>query len=425
MKYKKTTLPSGLRILTIPMKDNPTVTFAVATRTGAFDEDARTNGIAHFLEHLCFKGTKKRPTHKDISGELDSVGAANNAFTGKEQTMYYAKADTKHFEKIADVISDIFLNSVFPEKEMEKERGVIMGEIDMYEDDPRDKVWDVLMTLMYGDQPAGWSTLGPKKNIRAFTRQDFIDFRSTHYKPSNTLVVIAGGVSEKRMLAFTRKAFAEYKEGPVPTKKPTQELQVKAQMEILEKKTDQVHLVLGFRAFGMKDEDRYALRMLRNVLSGGMSSRLFTRIREEMGAGYYVSANFNLYDHHGYFAVSTGTESRRVVEVLDAILDELKKLVTKPVPATELKKVKDWMKGKRAMTLETSDDVADFFGDQELFFGEIKSLADYERIYSRITSRDIMRVAKRVLRPEVMNLAIVGKDVDTIAVERSLSTFKV
>jgi predicted Zn-dependent peptidase len=372
---------------------------------------------------MCFKGTKKRPTPRDISGELDSVGAANNAFTGKERTVYYAKADAKHFEKIADVISDIFLNSTFPEKEMEKERGVIMGEIDMYEDDPRDKVWDVLMELMYGNQPAGWSTLGPKKNIKSFTRRDFIEFRSQHYKPSNTVVVIAGGISEKRMLDFTRKAFAGYKKAFSPTKKPTKESQTKPQMKILNKKTDQAHIVLGFRAFDMKDGDRYSLRMMRNVLSGGMSSRLFTRIREEMGAGYYISAGFNLHDHHGYFTVSTGTEPGRVVEVVGAILDELKKIKQKPVPNNELKKVKNWMKGKQAMSLETSDDVADFFGDQELFFEEIKSIEDYEKIYSRITSRDIIRVAKRVIRPETMNLAIVGKNIDESSLNELLISF--
>ncbi len=306
---------------------------------------------------------------------------------------------------------------------MEKERGVIMGEIDMYEDDPQSKVWDVLMELMYGDQPAGWSTLGPKKNIKAFTRQDFIDFRRSHYHPDNTLVVIAGGVPEKRMLQFARKTFGSLRGDLVPEKHKTHEAQTVPAIKIEERTTDQAHLILGFRAFHMYDEDRYALRLARNVLSGGMSSRLFTRIREEMGAGYYISANFHLYDHHGYFTVSTGTEPKRANEVLCAILDELKKISTKPVPSKELRKVKDWMRGKRAMMLETSDDVADFFGDQELMYGSIKSLDEYEKIYDNITARDIQKVMRRICVPERMNLAVVGKGIDRGPLEKTLQSF--
>jgi predicted Zn-dependent peptidase len=413
MKYLKTILPNGLRVITVPLKDNPTVTFGVYIRAGSLNETKETSGLAHFLEHMCFKGTTKRPTANSISLELDSIGASYNASTGRDCTIYYAKADAEHFEKIADVISDIALNSTFPEKEMEKEKGVILGEIAMYEDEPQEKVWEILNTLMYGDQPAGWEIIGTKENVQSFNRNDIKTFCEKYYKTKNMVVAIAGGIEEEKAIEVVNKLFSSQTMGEYSPALKTVETQKTPQLKILDKKTDQAHLVLSFRAFNRFDKDLYVFWVMRTILRGGMSSRLFVKLREEMGAGYYVGAGYSLHDTYGSFTLNTGTDPKKVLEVLEAILNEVRRLKTEKVGDEELKKVKDYIRGKRAMSLETSDDVADFFAEQEIISGEIKTQDDYEKILAGVTSEDIMRVANRVFVNEGMNLAMVASGQDT------------
>ena len=196
MEYKKTILKNGLRVITVPMKDNPTVTVLVLVETGSKYETKAKNGISHFLEHMCFKGTAKRPTAQAISSELDGLGSSYNAFTSQEYTGYYAKSSANHFKKIFDVVSDIYLNSAFPAAEIEKEKGVIVEEINMYEDMPHRHVHDLFASLLYGDTPAGWNIAGTRDNVRAMKREDFVQYHQAHYVPKATTVIIAGKVSE-------------------------------------------------------------------------------------------------------------------------------------------------------------------------------------------------------------------------------------
>ena len=209
MKFSKKVFKNGLRVITVPMRDNPTITVLVLVEAGSKYEEKKVNGISHFLEHMCFKGTTKRSKAIDISKELDALGSQYNAFTAQEYTGYYAKSDAKHFKKIFDIVSDIYLNSTFPEAEMQREKGVIIEEINMYEDLPQRHVQDLMMKLLYGDQPAGWNIAGEKKNILNMKRDDFINYHQKHYLPEATALIVAGEITEKQVMSEVNKIFGK------------------------------------------------------------------------------------------------------------------------------------------------------------------------------------------------------------------------
>jgi predicted Zn-dependent peptidase len=422
MHIIKKVLPNGVRIICAPMPGNPTATYMVMVRSGAFNEVAETSGISHFLEHMSFKGTTKRPSQKDMALFLDSIGASYNAWTGKEQTAYFAKADTRHFDAIADVISDIYLEPLLPEAEIEKERGVITGEIDMYEDEPQEKVWDALIRLMYGDkQPAGWETLGPKENVKRFTRDDFLMHRALHCKAENTIVVIAGGMDVDRAFSIAEASFSKLPSGAIPERLSVIEEGIGGHVSFVERDIDQAHIAVGFRAIHKFNEDRYTVSIIRNILSGGMSSRLWQSLREERGSGYYLGANTVLHDTHGRFHLFTGTESARVPEIVGVLLNETKKLACERVSDAELKKVKDFITGRRAMSLETSDDVADFIGGQEIEYGVIHTPEEVMERIIAVTPEDILRVSQYIFAPGRAYVAIVGKNINEDAVRVTLA----
>jgi predicted Zn-dependent peptidase len=408
MKAKKTILKNGLRVITIPMKESPTVTALVLVETGSKYETKDINGLSHFLEHMCFKGTIKRPSAKIISTELDEMGAQYNAFTGQEYTGYYAKSDAKHFKKIFDVVSDIYLNSTFPEAEMQKEKGVIIEEINMYEDLPMRHVQDMIMEVMYGDQPAGWNIAGPIDNIKKMKRDDFVKYKREHYVPKATTVVIAGGVSEKDMMTAINKAFGELKPQKKFGKFKTIEKQLAPHAKIKHKATDQTHFVLGFRAVDVFDKKNVALSMLAGVLGAGMSSRLFHKLREEMGVCYYVRANTDPYTDHGIFQISSGVDNKRVKEVITAILVECEKLKTELVPEKELAKVKEMFIAGMKMGLEATDDVANFYGGQEVMVGKIQTADEKAEKIKAVTAKQIQSMAREIFQNNKLNLALIG-----------------
>jgi len=290
MSFTKKKLKNGLRIITVPMSSSLTTTVLVLTQTGSKYENKRINGISHFLEHMCFKGTTRRPSAKIITTELDNLGARSNAFTGHEYTGYYAQAEPRHFSTMLDIVSDIFLNSTFPKTEIDKERGVIIGEIDMYEDTPQDLVGDLMTDLLYGDQPAGWKILGTKKNIKKMKRKDFIDYKRKNYVASSTIVVVAGKFNEKSVRKKIIHAFRGILATKKAGKKKIVEMQTRPRSLVHFKETSQTHFILGLRGFSIHDPRTSAAKVLAGVLGAGMSSRLFQRVRDSMGAGYYVGA---------------------------------------------------------------------------------------------------------------------------------------
>src|SRR3989338_3035441 len=421
MKYKKHTLPNGLRVIFAPAKGNPAVMVLVMVETGSNYETKAENGLSHFLEHMCFKGTTMRPKAKDISKELDSLGAQNNAFTGDEYTGYYAKAAKKHFAKLFEIISDLYLNPTLPAADLEKERGVILEEIAMYEDLPQRYVWQVLEGLMYGDTPAGRPILGPRENIKKFTRQDFVDYRNAHYVAPKTIVVVAGDVSETSVLKETRKHFKDIPKGKKVSKLPVKERQSHPGLEIHKKKTDQCHMVMAFRTYGANDKRSPAATVLAEILGKGMSSRLFTRLRDEMGACYYVRAWSDEYTDHGIFTISTGINVSRTKEVLKVLLEECNNLVKTPVSEMELQKAKEHNIGHLYMNLETTDSIAEFYAGQEVSAKKLKKPAELEKEVRKVTPKDIQKVAKDIFKNNKLNLAIVGDISDQKSIKKVLT----
>lgn len=408
MKITKKTFPNGLRLIMVPMKESPTVTALVMVETGSKYETKNENGLSHFLEHMCFKGTEKRPRSIDISHELDALGADNNAFTSYEYTGYYAKAHPKHVEKILDVVADLYLNPQFPSAELEKEKGVILEEMNMYEDLPQRKVQEIFTELLYGDQPAGWTILGRKEVIKNARPKDFINYRKKHYTAQATAVVIAGDFNPADI---TRKAAALFKTIPTTpksSKKKVIERQSKPQIKIQFKKTDQAHLVLGFRTFPVSDPRSAVLHVLSAVLGSGMSSRLFQKIREELGVAYYVRSSVDELTDHGFFTISTGIDTKRVDEVVKEILNLCKDLKVNKVPDIELQKSKESLLGSFAMGLESSDAVATFVADQEILRRKIEVPAEIEKKIRKVTADDILKLANQIFTDKNLNLAIVG-----------------
>ena len=350
----------------------------------------------------------KRPRAIDISKELDSIGSQYNAFTAQEYTGYYAKSDAKHFKKIFDVVSDIYLNSTFPEAEMQKEKGVIIEEINMYEDLPMRHVQDMMMELLYGDQPAGWNIAGEKKNITGMKRDDFINYKKKHYLPEATTLVVAGKVSEKDVMKEAEKIFGKILRGKKENKKKTIEHQRKPEVLVKWKETDQTHFVLGVRTYDLFNKKNNVLSVLGGVLGGGMSSRLFQKLREEMGVGYYVRAYNDAYTDHGFFQISAGVDNKRIEEVINAVLEECRKLKQEPVSEEELNKVKECLIGNMKLSLESSDDIANFFGGQELLKKEIKQAEEKAKEIRKVTAKEIQKLARDIFKNEKLNLALIG-----------------
>jgi len=421
MNFKKTTLPNRLRIITIPTKGNPSVMVLVVVETGSNYETKAQNGLSHFLEHMCFKSTTKRPKASLIAKELDELGAQNNAFTGNELTGYYAKAAKRHFPKLFEIISDLYLNPTLPREDLEKERGVILEEISMYEDLPQRKVWEVLSKLMYGDAPAGRPILGPRENIKRFTRKDFVDYRLKHYVASKTIVIVAGDVSEQAVLREVKKHFKDIPRHKRLSKPSVIEKQKLPGLLIQKKKTDQTHMVMAFRTHGASDKRIPAITVLTEILGKGMSSRLFTKLRDEMGACYYVRASHDELTDHGVFTISTGINVSRTKEVLKVLLEECNKLVRTSVSETELQKAKEHNIGHLYMNLETTDSIAEFYAGQEVSAHKLERPQELEKAIRKITAADVMKVAKEIFRDDKLNLAIVGDISDQKSIKKVLT----
>ena len=406
--FKKTILENGLRVITIEKPDSLASTVLVLVEAGSAYEQKEINGISHFLEHMCFKGTIKRPEALQISSELDGIGSEYNAFTGQESTGYFAKAQNKHLDKILDVVSDLYLNPVFDPKEIDKERGVIIEEINMYEDTPSRRVQELFSQLLYGDQPAGWDVAGQKEVIQKITREDFLKYRGEHYVPEATVVIVVGDIKEDEVLKKIQSYFSGMPESKKKGKAKTTEAQTKPEILVKHKQSDQTHVVVGVRGYNLFDERRFALQVLSDILGGGMSSRLFQKVRNELGAAYYVHSSADLYLDHGYLEASAGVDHKKTKEVISAILGEFKRLTTERVSAEELQRVKDHLSGGIVLGLETSDSLAGFYGGQEVV---VKSILTPEEIISKIqavTAEEIMQVAQDIFKNEKLNLALIG-----------------
>jgi predicted Zn-dependent peptidase len=417
MQYQKTLLSNGLRIITVPMKSTQTVTVIIMVGVGSRYENEKEAGISHFLEHMFFKGTEKRPTFHDISGELDAIGGEFNAFTAKDKTGYYAKVDAKHASVALDVISDIFLNSKLDSAEIEKEKGTIIQEINMYEDTPRAQVGDVFENLLFQKSSLGREVIGSKKTVQSFKRGDFIKYKQKLYTPGNTVICVAGNFNEGKIIRDIKKLFTNLKKSKKAGFGKVMARQKSPQIKIKTKKTDQTHFILGSRAYDQDHRDRFALGLLSIILGGNTSSRLFVEIREKRGLAYGVHTDVETYQDCGYLATQSGVDHGKLAETIKIILKEYKKIANEKVSDQELKKAKDYIKGKSVMGFEASDEVAIFFIDQETRKGKIMALSEIFRKIDKVTKDDILRVAKDIFQNKKLNLAIIGphKDKNSLA----------
>lgn len=402
------TFDSGLRLVTIPMPATRTATVLVLVGTGSKYETREINGISHFLEHMMFKGTTKRPEKLEIARELDSIGANYNAFTGKEYTGYYAKASAQKLDTILDVVFDIFLNSKLAEEDIEVEKGVIVEEINMYRDMPQRYVDDLFEKLLYGDQPAGWEIAGEKEIVTKLRRKDFVDYFNSHYIAGNTVVVVAGNVDPDDVKNKTEQHFKNIRTGSKFTKALVVEKQDQPRSLIHYKKTDQTHFYLGCRSIDMFDKRKYALGLLGVVLGGGMSSRLFQEVRDKRGLAYYVGAGNQSYTDSGFFSVRAGVNNDKTFEAIEVILAELRKVRDYGVTAEELQRAKDNLDGSMALGLEHSEAVAEAYAEPVLF--ENKVLTPEEEIgkIKVVTLDEVKAVARDILDNKKLNLALIG-----------------
>ena len=422
MNYKKTTLKNGLRIITVPMKSTQTVTVMVMVGVGSRYEAEEEAGISHFLEHMFFKGTKKRPTTLAISEELDSIGGEFNAFTRKDKTGYYAKVDAKHIGTALDVVSDIYLNSKIEGKEIEKEKGTIIQEVNMYEDMPMRMAGYAFENLLYAKNSLGRDELGYKKTVASFKRKDFLDYMKRFYVANDTVVCVAGRFNEKKAIGQIRECFGKMKKGKKPSFEKVSGKQNKPSIKLKFKKTDQTHLVLGVRAYHEEHKDRFTLGLLAVILGGNMSSRLFAEIREKRGLAYGISTGVESYRDCGYIATQTGIEHAKLEETIKVILKEYKKITVNKVAEKELQMAKDFIKGKSIMGMEESNEVAMFFIDQEIRKRKIMTLEEFFAKIDKVTVNDILRVAKDVFKPEKLNLAVIGPQKDGKKIAKLLET---
>lgn len=417
MHYQKHTLKNGLRIIIAPMKETQTATVLIMTGVGSRYESKRENGLAHFLEHMFFKGTKRRPTAIDISRELDGLGAEYNAYTAKDRTAYYAKVEARHWDSALDIVSDLFLNAIIDQAEIDREKGTILQELNMYEDTPVRHIGDLWESHLYGDHPLGREIIGTKENLRAFKRADFLKYLRRGYVAENVVVGVAGNVDPKKVLAAVKRHFADIRTGNKPAFSSIHDRQDRPGIFVQKKKTDQTHLLLGARAYSLGHPDRYALSVLATLLGGGMSSRLFVAVRERRGLAYRVTTSIENYHDVGYLATQSGVEHPNLLETLSVILGEYRRIASELVEEAELTKAKEHMKGGIALAFEGSDDIIEYLVTQETLREKITLPREVAAKIDAVTAQDVLRVAQDIFQNKKLNLAVIGPHVSRAKLE--------
>jgi predicted Zn-dependent peptidase len=417
--YKKQILKNGVRLLTIPQTGAKTFAILVMVKTGSGHEGRKQNGISHFVEHMLFKGTKKRPTTLAISSALDIIGGEFNAFTSKEYTGYYAKVAARHAREAIDVISDMLLHSKFNEQEIERERGVIIEELNMYENNPLIHIDNLFESCLYGDTPAGWETIGTRENINAFQRSDFLDYVASQYRGKHIVVGLAGVVPEA-VIAFTRREFAKLPAGQGSDVFQFSGTQNGPEIKIKQQAGGQVNTSVGFRAFGYNHDDYYAAKLLAIILGGSMSSRLFIAVRERAGLAYQVHTQMEGYAYDGYLTTTIGTSADKLEQALQVTLQEYTRIARTPVTSKELRKAKEYLKGRTTIDLEESENINTWYVRQELLQTKVIAPETFFAKIDALTPRDILRAAKGIVSSIGLNLAAIGSGIDEKALKKVL-----
>jgi predicted Zn-dependent peptidase len=414
-------LDNGLRILTAPMESAQSVTCAIMLAAGSRYETAETNGIAHFAEHMFFKGTERRPTARDISKEIDAIGGEFNAFTGKEYTGYYVRCAAESRDIALDVLVDMLRNSKFDPEEIDREKGVIIEEMNMYYDTPRDFISGVYEELLYGDQPLGWDIIGRKETVRGATHDTFHSYVDHWYKPSRMVVGIGGNLGQG-----LHDRIAELL-GDVPQADTGEPAPVQispngtAQVKVHTKSSDQAHICLGVHSYPLEHPDRYVLQVLSTILGGGMSSRLFTEVRERRGLAYYVYGLNHSYTDAGSLYAQAGVDINRIDDAVSTIAAELRTIAKDAVPQDELDKAKSFAKGRFVLQLETSQGLIMFGLRREVLEGRTPDPQEILAELDKVTVDDVQRVARDLIESRGTNLAVIGPFDDPARFEKLLA----
>jgi predicted Zn-dependent peptidase len=401
-------LRGGAKLLSAELPDRASVSLVVMLAVGSRFEDDRIGGASHFVEHLFFKGTRKRPTAKDIAEAVEGVGGVMNASTDKELTVYWTRVPQDQLELAIDVVFDVVTDSKLAPNDVERERSVILEELKMYLDQPQDYVHSLFEQIMWPGHPLGRDIIGTVESVSRMSRDDLVAYIQGHYRLPNMVVGLAGAfdqdwagalIDPRLTLPDGRANSGDYVPAPPPLDRPG--------VLLHRKDTEQAHVCLGTRALSYLDPDRYALDLLNTILGEGMSSRLFLEIREKRGLAYDVHAYSSKHRDGGYFAVYLGVDPRKTEEALDAVLVELRKVVEEPVPETELTKVREFTKGRLRLGLESTNSLASWLCQQQLLTGEVKTVDEVVALYEAVTVADLQRVARRVLT-QPLQVAIIG-----------------
>lgn len=407
--YEKTTLPNGVRIVTGRMEGVKSASLIIAYNVGSRIEPAPIAGVAHFLEHMLFKGTTNRPDPLTISQEIESVGGILNAGTGRENTSYWAKVPGMHLALAFEVLADMLRNSVFDAEELEKERKVIFEEIRAIQDIPEDMVHDVIDQLVWGTDPVGRDVAGSEETVANIDREAMVDFFHRNYGADRLVIAAGGDVNHDEVVALAERFFGDLSVTINPhTSTVAKSDQTEKRIKLITRDTEQAHLCLGFPALSYYDERRYVQSTIEAILSSGMSSRLFQEIREKRGLVYSVYGYFRSHEDIGQGVIYAGTDTERVKETIEAIMTELKKLRDEPVPEDELERTKTLRKGRLLMGLEDSRSVASWVGSQEATYGYIETPEEMMVHIDAVTPAQVQELANDLLQERFMNLVLIG-----------------
>ncbi len=410
VRYKpfyKSTLANGLRIITAPMPHTRSVSVSAYVGAGSRYERPVEAGISHFVEHLCFKGTEKRPTPRQISEVIDGVGGILNAGTDRELTVYYCKVARPHLELALDVLVEMMRSPLFAPEEMEKERKVVLEELAMVADSPSQQVDILIDEVLWPDQQLGWDVAGNAESVAGITREMALDYLHRQYVPNNTVISVAGNVSHEEVEALIEEALGDWERGVPHGWFPAVNGRSGPRSAIRFKKTEQAHLSLAVRGLSSQHPDRYALDLLSVVLGEGMSSRLFMELRERRGLCYDVHSYVSHFLDAGSFAIYAGVDPANAHETVRALLAELVRL-REGIPEEELTKAKELSKGRLLLRMEDTRGVSGWLGGQEMLTGRVRTADEVVDILDGLTADHLTRVAEELLVTDQLNLAVVG-----------------
>ncbi len=408
MKFTKTKLKNGLTLLEIPSQDAESVVVDFFVKTGSRSETEKESGISHFLEHFLFKGTKKYPSALAISQLVDGIGGEMNANTGKEHTQFYIKAASQHLELIFEVLTDMIQAPLFDAKELEREKGVIVEEINMYKDTPMYEIENVLERVMWPKDALGRDIAGSKDTVTKFSREMFIDYINRHYQLPNMILGISGKYDRKKLRLLVEKFWAKYPKKKYHGWDKARDKQAAPRLEVSFKETEQAHLAFGFKGLAYGDKRAAAQSVLSAILGGGMSSRLFLEVRERRGLAYYVRASGSNYQDTGVFNIGSGVQVGKIEEAIKVILAELDKIKTEKVGTEELKKAKEFIKGKSILALEDNQVRLDWLLERAAFLPKIETPEEIFKKIDRVSAEDVRSLARQLFQKRNLSLAIIG-----------------